>query len=650
MPASTISPSTPSSTASCSTTLCGAMRARSCGVVPAERAKLPRPGARERVALEGVDALREDRAAVRGDVRERRVEDLVARRRHRQRGEQHERGEPREPGDRASAPDDAREHDEPDVEREQARLRVAEREPCEDHSAREHQQQRTRALRREQQRADEREDREGLEAPEQARVEEQRVDAIEARVGVVHLELAVREEVVRVPLVDGDERQQQAERDLEAGEALGHTRSSPNAPTSAASAPNGSATSMTPNAPLSRFDVQNSEADASRVQAASAGARAGRAPGAGRAPARARRRARRGRRRGTRRAAAGGPRAREDRATAGAARDHTAGTTSQGQRSAIAPPRRGLRAARRRAAARATGAPAGGPRAMAARAGRAARGRRRAARARPDAAPGDARRAAPPLRRRRSQRRMAAALERSLARDHMARRRRGVPPWASIGAPPPGPLTRKEVDEVRALRSVSLPRRARSGLRLRDGHGPTTASVQPTRARQVPVSGSTSTHRGWRSPPSRERRWRRITTVPVADNAADTGCPASTNTFEPGAATASGAIQPGFNRYPAGARLTATQDGTSVTFALPYGAFSAGTTRLRALPNPAALTGGVVAPAAAGSFTGAAATDGDPVTATEPSRTPPERRSRSPSGSRRRSTTSRSTPPRASRW
>ena len=43
MPASTISPSTPSSTASCSTTLCGAMRARSCGVVPAERAKLPRP-------------------------------------------------------------------------------------------------------------------------------------------------------------------------------------------------------------------------------------------------------------------------------------------------------------------------------------------------------------------------------------------------------------------------------------------------------------------------------------------------------------------------------------------------------------------------------------------------------------------------------
>jgi hypothetical protein len=104
-------------------------------------------------------------------------------------------------------------------------------------------------------------------------------------------------------------------------------------------------------------------------------------------------------------------------------------------------------------------------------------------------------------------------------------------------------------------------------------------------------------------------------TLPAADNVAATGCPASANTFEPGAAALAGGSQPAFNRYPAGARLTATQDGTSVTFALPYGAYSAGTTRLRALPNPAALTGGVVAAAAAGSFTGAAATEGDPVTA-----------------------------------
>jgi hypothetical protein len=105
-------------------------------------------------------------------------------------------------------------------------------------------------------------------------------------------------------------------------------------------------------------------------------------------------------------------------------------------------------------------------------------------------------------------------------------------------------------------------------------------------------------------------------TLPAADNVADTGCPASANTFEPGAAAVAGGFQPAFNRYPAGARLTATQDGTSVTFALPYGAYSAGTTRLRGLPNPAALTGGVVAAAAAGSYTGAAATEGDPVTAT----------------------------------
>jgi hypothetical protein len=105
-------------------------------------------------------------------------------------------------------------------------------------------------------------------------------------------------------------------------------------------------------------------------------------------------------------------------------------------------------------------------------------------------------------------------------------------------------------------------------------------------------------------------------TLPAADNVGDTGCPASANTFEPGAAALAGGFQPGFNRYPAGARLTATQDGTSVTFTLPYGAYSAGTTRLRGLPNPGALTGGVVAAAAPGSFTGAAATEGNPVTAT----------------------------------
>ena len=80
-------------------------------------------------------------------------------------------------------------------------------------------------------------------------------------------------------------------------------------------------------------------------------------------------------------------------------------------------------------------------------------------------------------------------------------------------------------------------------------------------------------------------------TLPAADNVGDTGCPASANTFEPGADALAGGTQPAFGRYPAGARVTATQDGTSVTFALPYGAYSAGTTRLRNLPNPAALTG-----------------------------------------------------------
>jgi hypothetical protein len=104
-------------------------------------------------------------------------------------------------------------------------------------------------------------------------------------------------------------------------------------------------------------------------------------------------------------------------------------------------------------------------------------------------------------------------------------------------------------------------------------------------------------------------------TLPAADNIADTGCPASANTFEPGAAAIAGGRQPAFNRYPAGARITATQDGTSVSFALPYGAYSAGTTRLRSLPNPSALSGGVVDAAAAGTYTGAAVTEGDPVTA-----------------------------------
>ncbi len=101
--------------------------------------------------------------------------------------------------------------------------------------------------------------------------------------------------------------------------------------------------------------------------------------------------------------------------------------------------------------------------------------------------------------------------------------------------------------------------------------------------------------------------------LPTADDVGHAGCPASTHTFEPGASLPAGAQQPSFNRYPAGGRITATQDGRSVTFALPYGAFSAGTTRLRALPNPAALTGGVVDPSAPGTYDGPAATEGAPV-------------------------------------
>src|ERR1700712_1027290 len=105
-------------------------------------------------------------------------------------------------------------------------------------------------------------------------------------------------------------------------------------------------------------------------------------------------------------------------------------------------------------------------------------------------------------------------------------------------------------------------------------------------------------------------------TLPAADDAADTGCPTtSAHTFEPGAPLPGGAQQPAFGRYPAGARIIATQDGVSVTFALPYGAFASGVPRLRALPSPAALTGGVVAASAAGTYTGAAATQGGPVTA-----------------------------------
>jgi hypothetical protein len=89
-------------------------------------------------------------------------------------------------------------------------------------------------------------------------------------------------------------------------------------------------------------------------------------------------------------------------------------------------------------------------------------------------------------------------------------------------------------------------------------------------------------------------------TLPQADDTFHPGCPGSTHSFEPGAALPAGALQPAFGRYPAGARIIATQDGVSVAFALPYGAFASGTTRLRSLPTPAALTGGVVAPNVAG--------------------------------------------------
>jgi hypothetical protein len=104
-------------------------------------------------------------------------------------------------------------------------------------------------------------------------------------------------------------------------------------------------------------------------------------------------------------------------------------------------------------------------------------------------------------------------------------------------------------------------------------------------------------------------------TLPTADDTADTGCPASTHTFEPAAELLAGAVQPSFNRYPAGANITATQDGVSVAFALPYGAHASGTTRLRRIPNPSVLSGGVVSASAAGTYTGPAATAGAPVTA-----------------------------------
>lgn len=102
-------------------------------------------------------------------------------------------------------------------------------------------------------------------------------------------------------------------------------------------------------------------------------------------------------------------------------------------------------------------------------------------------------------------------------------------------------------------------------------------------------------------------------TLPTADDSGTANCPGSTHTFEPGRDLPT--AQPAFRRYPAGARLTATQDGVSVSFALPYGAYASGTTRLRGLPNPAALSGGVVAAAVPGSYSGAAAVEGDPVQA-----------------------------------
>jgi hypothetical protein len=109
----------------------------------------------------------------------------------------------------------------------------------------------------------------------------------------------------------------------------------------------------------------------------------------------------------------------------------------------------------------------------------------------------------------------------------------------------------------------------------------------------------------------------RTLTLTTADLTADTGCPASTRTFEPGATIAAGNVQPTFGSYPAGGRITASQDGRSVTFALPYGSWeSGGLTRLRALPNPAALAGGVVAASVPGAFDGAASASGATVTVT----------------------------------
>ena len=122
----------------------------------------------------------------------------------------------------ATAPREDGERAEPGRERHEAGLRVREPEPGRDRGRRERSEQEPARRGREREDADDHDEAERAEAAVDARVEEDRVDAEEVGVGVDPQELLVGEELPRVPLVEGDAGERDAERDLDRREPRGH--------------------------------------------------------------------------------------------------------------------------------------------------------------------------------------------------------------------------------------------------------------------------------------------------------------------------------------------------------------------------------------------------------------------------------------------
>jgi len=140
------------------------------------------------------------------------AEELVAHVRHRQRSDGDRRR--RHHRDHRPAPtprEDRGDHD-PGGERREARLRVREEEPGPDRGNRCGGPDQQPPIAAEQDCDEAREDRDDQEAPVDRRVPEDRVDAVEGRVGVGHKQLRVPEDVARLILVDADRREDERQR------------------------------------------------------------------------------------------------------------------------------------------------------------------------------------------------------------------------------------------------------------------------------------------------------------------------------------------------------------------------------------------------------------------------------------------------------